>query len=101
MPDGGMGSLSTIKDVVGIGAGLGSIAGTGFSMLNKPKMPDSSAAADALMAKANEESAAARAERDRIEASEASKKKLRMSGNFGRRSLFTNGEEGYSATLGG
>ena len=98
---GEVGSLSTIKDVVGIGAGLGSIAGTGMSLFNKPKMPDTSSSADALMAKANEESAAAKAERDRIDAEEASKKNLRMSGNFGRRSLFTNGETGYSATLGG
>ena len=96
-----VGSLSTIKDVVGIGGGLASIAGTGYSMLNSPKIPDTSAAADELMRRANEESAAAKADKLAIEEDMAAKKRLRMSGNYGRRSLFTNGEEGYSATLGG
>lgn len=101
MPDGGTGVKDIVsfgKDAVGVGGGLASIAGVASSfMQKKPEAPDFSH----LTRQANEESAAAKAETARIEAEEATRKRLRMSGNYGRRSLMENGDTGFATTLGG
>jgi hypothetical protein len=76
---------------------IGSLFGGG----QKADAPDNSA----LLAQNKAAQDAASAQKKKDDDAAALQKRLRLSGNFGRRSLFTNGEEGYgaggSATLGG
>ena len=95
MPDGGLDTgVRAVSALGGLGSGVGAVASL---FQGKPKAPDTSA----LDAQAAQMAADAKAEKARIDAEEAERKKLRLSGNFGRRSLLTNGESGYTPTLGG